>query len=262
MVAKIYTIAVLGLAGHLVEVEVHVSNGLHRFDVVGLPSKSVQEAKLRVRSAIINCGYHFPTTVITVNLAPADLGKIGTAYDLPIAVGILVATGQLAISIENCVFWGELALNGNLRNTRGALIVADACRAIVKNRLVLPEINAQEAEIVAGINLGKVANLAQLSENLSLKLTSGINVNLCGETAGKTVAIDLADIKGQFKAKRALEIAAAGGHNLLFTGVAGSGKSYLSKCLPTILPNLTTEQAIEVTKIYSCAGLVEGAILV
>ncbi len=258
MLAKVISCALIGLEGALVEVEVDISPGLPAFTIVGLPDTAVQEARERVRAAIRNSGYNFPMRRITVNLAPADLKKAGPAYDLPIAVGILLSSGQVSADVSGTLFLGELSLDGGLRHTNGILpMVALACQKGLAG-VIVPANDAGEAALVDGARIIPFASLSQLVSYLS------------GETAAPEYksdkaqvdtpplaepAVDLAYIKGQEHVKRALEVAAAGGHNLIMFGPPGSGKTLLARSLPGILPPMTNEEALEVTKIYSVSGL-------
>jgi len=253
MLAKVLGCTVYGLDAYLVEVEVDVALGLPAFDIVGLPDTAVREARERVRAAIKNCGFEMPIRRITVNLAPADLRKEGSGFDLPIAVGLLVASGQLnASAIVGRVFAGELSLDGAMRPIPGALPMA----LLAKNarlEFVVPEANMREAMLVQGLSLVAAGNLSLLQRAL-LGLSS--TVTPPAQPLSATVSsCDFRDIAGQEQAKRALEIAAAGGHNVLLVGPPGSGKTLLARHLPSILPPMQPEEALEVTKIYSVAGL-------
>jgi len=252
--AKVSSAAVLGLEAYPVEVEVDISNGLPAFSIVGLPDKAIEESKERVRSAIKNSGADFPAKRITVNLAPADIKKEGPAYDLAIAVGILIADEQIPEIDEKTLLVGELALNGRLRHINGVLpIVSSLAKKFPE--IILPETNANEAMLVKNIKVLPVFDLKALIFHLKKEKIlpySKANIEIAPKFIYET---DLADIKGQEQAKRALEIAAAGGHNLLFNGPPGSGKTLLARTIPSILPKLITDEILEVTKIYSVAGL-------
>ncbi|MDO4894960.1 YifB family Mg chelatase-like AAA ATPase [Moraxella sp.] len=262
--AKIHTRSVVGLHAPQVVVEVHLSQGLPALTIVGLPEASVRESKDRVRSAILNSGFDFPNRRLTINLAPADVPKEGSRLDLPIALGILAASGQIDETVlDNFEFVGELALNGDLRDITGALSIARAIKNSSDNRsLILPKDNAIEAAKVGQITVLGATNLTAVCQHLDV--ISGINANQANLLAPTTVAIehstpkyplDLSDVKGQHHARRALEIAAAGGHSLLFTGSPGSGKTLMASRLPSILPPLDDEEALEVASIYSIAGV-------
>lgn len=257
MLAKIFSAANIGLEAKIIEVEVDIPNeGLPAFNIVGLPGKAVEESKERVRSAIKNSGASFPTTRLTVNLAPADLPKSGPAYDLPIALGILIASGQLQLDTENSLFVGELSLDGNLRPINGLLPITFLAREKGFKKIFVPVENTTEAAVVDGIKIYAIESLLQLVRFLSgnVKLESIKNINLESILKTAKADFDFSEVIGQETAKRALTIAAAGGHNVYMQGVPGSGKTMLSRALPGILPRLTKEEAIEVTKIYSVTG--------
>lgn len=251
--AKIYTRGVLGLHAPLIEVEVHLSQGLPSLTIVGLPEAAVRESKDRVRSAIINSGFQFPTKRLTINLAPADLPKDGSRLDLPIALGILIASGQLPeLSDPDFECIGELALDGYLRPTTGSLSIAIACQQAGRT-LILPQDNADEASQLEGLNILAVKHLKDVCEHL-------IGTQRLSTYEPKTrpqpsaYHLDLADVKGQLRPRRALEIAAAGGHSLLFKGPPGTGKTLLASRLPSILPPLNSQESLRVASIYSIAN--------
>lgn len=257
MLAKVYSGAAVGLDCVPIVVEIDIaSQGLPNFTIVGLPGKAVEEAKERVRSAIKNSGAEFPPKRITVNLAPADLPKVGPGFDLPIALGILLASGQLGANLEKTLVLGELSLDGSLRHTNGVLALA----MMVKNKkftsIFLPAIDSREAAVISGIKIYPVSSLLQLFHHFSGREEIKIQSHLSFEKIkNETLAeFDFCDIKGQEYTKRALEVAAAGGHNVFMRGVPGAGKTMLSRALPGILPDLTEEEALEVTKIYSITG--------
>ena len=255
MLAKVKSCAVFGLDGFVVDVEVDISPGLPRFDVVGLPDAAVQEARARVRSAIRNSGYEFPMRRITANLAPADVRKAGSTYDLPLAIALLQSSGQIQPVAEDSMFIGQLSLNGDLLHTDGVLPMTALARDAGISRIFVPSPDGGEAALVEGLEAFPVRNLGDLIRHLCGE-TSLDPISWDGETRdGDSVdsAFDISTIRGQDHSKRALEVAAAGSHNLLMSGPPGSGKTLLARTLPTILPSLTHEEAIEVTKIYSVA---------
>lgn len=262
--AQVLTRSVVGLHAPQVLVEVHLSQGLPALTIVGLPEASVRESKDRVRSAILNSGFDFPNRRLTINLAPADLPKDGARLDLPIALGILAASGQIdAKTLDDFEFVGELALNGELRAISGALAVVCAIKHDNKRRkLIIPSANAPEASKVKDLTIHQANSLAQVCQHLDV--LSGISTNpehrlpIIAHTPNNSIhthTLDLADVKGQHHAKRALEIAAAGGHSMLFTGSPGAGKTLMASRLPSILPELSDDEALEVASIYSVAGI-------
>ena len=251
--AQVYTRSVVGLNAPSVMVEVHLSQGLPAVTMVGLPEAAVRESKDRVRSAIINSGFQFPNRRLTINLAPADLPKDGARLDLPIAIGILAASGQIDETVlAQYEFIGELALNGDLRGIAGALAVSRALKADQRT-LIVPKDNADEAVKVDGVRVLQADTLKAVCQHL-------MNEQPLSEAEHKTsyqsanYMLDLADVKGQHQARRALEIAAAGGHSLLFCGSPGTGKTLMASRLPTILPPLNDHEALEVASIYSIAN--------
>ena len=260
MLARVNSSAVVGLDAVPVEVEVDISQrGLPSFTIVGLPDKAVEEAKERVRSAILNSNAAFPDHRITVNLAPADLPKEGPSYDLPIALGILIASGQILTNIADSIFMGELSLDGRLRHTNGVLPQALLAKEKKLKRIFLPSTNAKEATILKGIKIYPVNNLLELFHHLTNNklIKPKKHVNLKDHFKNEEFELDMGEVKGQEGAKRALEIAAAGSHNILLKGPPGAGKTLLARTLPSILPNLTLQEALEVTKIYSISGLLD-----
>lgn len=251
--AKIYTRGLLGLHAPQIEVEVHISSGLPSLTIVGLAEAAVRESKDRVRSAIINSGFLFPTKRLTINLAPADLPKDGSRLDLPIALGILIASGQLP---ENCTdrfeFIGELALDGHLRPVTGILPIAMACQQ-VQHRLLVPTNNLEEANQLPQFEVYAANHLQDVCAHFLG--TSHLSASPKHENLTTTqYQFDLADVKGQLRPRRALEIAAAGGHSLLFKGPPGTGKTLLASRLPSILPPLNAQENLEVASIYSVAN--------
>lgn len=257
MLTKIWSAANYGLEAIEVETEVNVAEkGFPGFTVVGLASKATEEARERVKTAIINSNLEFPTAKITVNLAPADLQKEGAYYDLPIAMGILASSGQILLPKDKSYFFGELSLDGSLRHSRGVFLLAILAKERGVKKIFVPRLCANEAAVVEGIEVYPVDSLSKLIKHLEgvtfiepLKYIEG--QNLLDESV---VLFDFMEILGQESAKRALEIAAAGGHNIFLMGPPGSGKTMLSRALPGILPPLSEEESLEVTKIYSITG--------
>lgn len=258
MLAQVISGSLLGIDGLKIEVQVDVSGGLPRFDTVGLPEGAVRESKDRVKAALQNMGYPFPDGRVTVNLAPADIRKDGAGFDLPMAVGLLVAQGLIEPEqAAGHLMVGELGLDGSIRPIRGALSLAMAAREAGLNSLILPRANAPEAAVATELAVRPADNLGQVVDYLTgrdqlppLELNSGPEP----EEGELSARMDLAEVRGQERAKRALTIAAAGGHNLLLIGPPGSGKTMLAQRLPTILPPLSFEEAVETTKIYSAVG--------
>lgn len=256
VLAKVLSCAVIGLEAEPVQVEVDIANGLERVTLVGLPDTAVRESSERVRAAITNSGLIFPNHRLTINLAPADLRKEGPAYDLPIAVGILAATRQVIDPLDDALFLGELSLDGSVRHVNGVLLMAHMALQQGYRRLFVPAADAIEASLVQELDIYPVANLATLVRHLQgieliAKQTAPATFDLEGEI---TYPVTFQDIKGQEIIKRALEVACAGGHNVLLRGSPGVGKTLLARALPSILPKLTLAEALDITRVYSIAN--------
>ena len=256
MFSRIRSLGVSGVGGYEVSVEVNISSGLPAFDIVGLPDAAVKESRERVRAAIKNNGFKFPVSRMTVNLAPADKKKAGTVYDLPLLIGILTATEDLKQAPEDCAFLGELSLTGELRPVPGALPMAMAAERAGIKTLFVPEENAPEAAFAENVSVIPVRDLQQLLKHLRGEEEIPPAAPPVPEVSQAGLP-DFADVKGQENVRRALEIAAAGGHNILMVGPPGAGKSMLAKRLPSILPDMSREEMIQSTEIHSVAGLTD-----
>ncbi len=254
MFTKLRSIAIYGIDSYAIDVEIDISGGMNSFDIVGLPDTAIKESRDRVRSAIHNANYYFPRGKIIINLAPADLQKTGAVYDLPILAGLLLASGQFDDELTDAALVGQVALNGEVRPVHGVLSMAIFARDNGIKRLFVPIGNAAEAGVVDGIEVYGVETVTALVNHLTGQTLITPTKTEADLTAENQNYPDFSEVKGQFASKRALEIAAAGGHNVLLIGPPGSGKSMLAKRLPSILPDMTFEEAIETTKVYSVLG--------
>ncbi len=265
MLAIVNSFGLVGLNGYLVKVEIDVNKGLPTYEMVGLADAAIKESKQRVLSAIKNQGYNYPISRITINLAPADTKKEGSLYDLPIAIGILVGTEQISAErelLDGLSFIGELSLDGTLRRIKGLLPILITARSLGIKKVVIPKGNANEAGFIEGLDVYPAENLEEvvkfLNGEIEIKPVEVMSYEYIKST--RKAMGDFSQIKGQASAKRALEISAAGGHNVLLIGPPGSGKTMLARAFPTILPDMTFEEALEVTKIHSIAGTLDSRV--
>jgi magnesium chelatase family protein len=258
MLARVFSCAVIGLEGAIIEVEVDTSQGLPKILIVGLPDAAVQESRERVQSAIKNSALYFPRKKLTINLAPASVRKEGPAYDLPIALGILIATEQVpAEAVSDALIIGELSLDGSVRHVRGVLAMAALAREQGIKRIFVPQPDAAEAALIPDIEVIPVASIASLHAHLAGDQIINPQEPIQSDELPPVAYTDFSEIKGQEHVKRALEVAGAGGHNLMMAGPPGAGKTLLARALPGILPSMTIDEALDVTRIYSVADLLQ-----
>lgn len=256
--SRLKSVGLFGIESYMIEVEADVSNGLPAFDIVGLPDNAVKESRDRVRAAVKNNGLKFPVGRITINLAPANLKKEGSIYDLPVLIAVLKASGQLKAELNDSIFIGELSLDGKVRSAGGVLAIAITALKNGIKKVFVPEANAKEAAIIEGIEVYGVKDVKQLLSHLNGEELINKTPKTEVPNQDSLSLLDFSEVKGQMIPKKALEVAAAGGHNILLIGPPGAGKSMLAKRLPTILPEMTFEEAIETTKIHSIAGTLDS----
>ena len=259
MFSRTQSVGIFGFSTYMIGIEADISNGLPSFDIVGLPDTAVKESRDRVRAAIKNSGFTFPVSRITVNLAPADRKKEGSAYDLPVLLALLLASGQLKADLSSSVAVGEVALDGILRGINGVLAMTITAKENGITNIFVPAENAREAAVVEGINVYPVTDVKQLIAHLTGEklIEKQPPTPILAESQIRVP--DFSDVKGQVAAKKALEVAAAGGHNIILIGPPGAGKSMLAKRLPGILPKMSFDESIETTKIHSVAGILKDS---